>query len=241
MSEAALLNDQATLLPHGDRRRRFFALGLVLAVSFSTFTATSLHHASVGQPSLDPGQRNFRILVTLLTEAISLLLLWFVLSGQRRSWRDIGWAPKWRDIPEGLVLIVGTKIAAMAATQCFQLFYLSLTGHYLRPRSFHSALEGGISFFSILFVLLNPFFEELIVRAYTMSEVLGLGGSQATAVLVSIAIQMSYHTYQGLLAAVPLLVTFAISSIYFARTRRIAPVIILHLYLDALALIKHNF
>ena len=96
----------------------------------------------------------------------------------------------------------------------------------------------GISALSIAFVLINPFFEELIVRAYPMSEIMDLGGSRALAVLVSVALQVSYHLYQGAARSIAVAAIFTVFSIYFARTRRIVPVVIAHFCIDAYALVR---
>jgi len=61
------------------------------------------------------------------------------------------------------------------------------------------------------------------------------------AIVISVAIQMSYHLYQGLAHAIVLTVVFAIFSIYYAQTRRIAPVVLAHLFMDVLALIRGVF
>jgi membrane protease YdiL (CAAX protease family) len=99
----------------------------------------------------------------------------------------------------------------------------------------------GISSLSIAFICLNPFFEELIVGAYTMSEVMNLGGTRALAVVVSVVAQMSYHLYQGVASSLALTLLFTVFSIYYIRTRRIVPVILAHLCLDLLALFRGSF
>jgi hypothetical protein len=71
-----------------------------------------------------------------------------------------------------------------------------------------------------------------------MSEVLDLGGSGVMAVLISIAVQMSYHLYQGFVRGIALTVSFAVFSIYFWKARRIAPVVLAHFCLDAYALLR---
>jgi len=105
----------------------------------------------------------------------------------------------------------------------------------------HGVLGFGISGLSIAFVCLNPFFEELIVRGYLMSEILELGGGGVLAILTSIAVQMSYHLYQGLGNGIALTAGFAVYSIYFLKTRRIAPVVFAHFYADAYALVRGSF
>ena len=94
---------------------------------------------------------------------------------------------------------------------------------------------------SASFMCVNPFFEELIVRAYTMSEVIDLGGSRTLAVIISVAVQMSYHLYQGLASVLSLTFLFAVFSIHYVRTRRIVPVILAHLCLDLFSLFRGAF
>lgn len=49
------------------------------------------------------------------------------------------------------------------------------------------------SLWLLAFSLLNPFFEELIVRAFLISETVALSGSATIAVALSVAVQTSYH------------------------------------------------
>ena len=222
------------------RRRRLFAFGVVLSVSFLHFVVSSFYYLLRGAHQPDPSQLQFRLLGALVAESTSLLVLWYVLAEQRRTWNDIGWNPAGRDILRGAGLLIATVIAIYPPVFCFQLLYRLFAAHYLEARSMRGLLGFGVSALSIAFVLLNPFFEELIVRAYTMSEVVGLGGSRTLAVLVSVAIQMSYNLYQGLLNGVVLVVTFTVFSIYYAKARRIAPVILAHFCFDAYALLSRS-
>jgi len=242
MSETALLlndNDQQPAPMDGQiRRRRFLALGLVLSVSCAHFIAAAFYYLFEGTSQVQTNQQTIRLIGALIAEITSLLLLSFVLSGQSRNWKEIGWNPKWTDIFHGVGLILVAGAVARVATVCFQLSYRSGSGHYLQPRSVHGLLGGGISALALVLVLINPLFEEIIVRGYTMSEVIALGGSQTQAILVSVCIQMSYHVYQGLLRCVGLTATFVVFSIYFSKTRRIAPVVVAHFWSDASALIR---
>ncbi len=65
-------------------------------------------------------------------------------------------------------------------------------------------------------------------------------GSQApqTAHLMSVALQTSYHLYQGLAHAISLAGFFLVLSIYYSRCGRIFPVILAHLYFDVFVLLR---
>jgi membrane protease YdiL (CAAX protease family) len=165
-------------------------------------------------------------------------VLWFVLTEHKRTWREIGWQPRWMDVPHGIFLILASRGAAQLAMYIVQVSSLRYAGHYLQPRSTHGIAGAGISLFTIVFVCVNPLFEELIVRGYTMSEVTALGGSRNFAIFVSVLLQMSYHVYQGLLRAIGLTAVFLVFSIYFSRERRIIPIVIAHFWSDAWALIR---
>jgi len=60
-------------------------------------------------------------------------------------------------------------------------------------------------------------------------------------VVISVALQVSYHLYQGAARAIAVAATFTVFSIYFARTRRILPVVVAHFCIDAYALIRGVF
>jgi membrane protease YdiL (CAAX protease family) len=212
-----------------------------LFVSFGHFIFSSAYSLLGVTASADSGQHQARFLGSLISEAGSLAVLWYVLSGQGRSWKDIGWNFKWMDVPRAAFLVLTSRVARYLALIPFQIFYKFYFGHYLAQRSMHGVLGFGISGLSIAFVCLNPFFEELIVRGYLMSEILELGGGGVLAILTSIAVQMSYHLYQGLGNGIALTAGFAVYSIYFLKTRRIAPVVFAHFYADAYALVRGSF
>ena len=231
----------ASMVSPISRRRRLFALGVVLSVSILHFVFASFYYLLGGGVPLDAHQNAFRLGGALLAESTSLLVLWYVLSERGSGLRAIGWTPAWKDLPEGFGLLMVGYLVTIPPALIFQAAYLSYAGHYLHAKSLESMLGFGISVFSIAFVLLNPFFEELIVRAYTMSEIMDLGGSRLLAIVVSVSLQMSYHFYQGVLRSIAIAATLTVFSIYFARTRRIAPIILAHFCFDALALVRRTF
>jgi membrane protease YdiL (CAAX protease family) len=222
-------------------RRRVLALGMVLFVSFAHFIASSTFSLTGVAGPVDPRQRSARLVGALIAEVGSLAVLWYVLSAQGRGWKNVGWNPEWMDIPRAIGLVFGSNIAIYFTWMPFQIAYRSYSGHYLVPKSMHGYFGFGISALSIAFVCLNPFFEELIIRGYLMSEVFDLGGNGVLAVLISIALQASYHLYQGFANAILVTITFTVLSIYFWKTRRIAPVILAHFCLDAYALVRGSF
>jgi membrane protease YdiL (CAAX protease family) len=201
----------------------------------------SVYYLLGGTAPTVPMQQHYRPLGGLITQATSLTVLWYVMCRQGKTWKDIGWKLEFADVPRALGLLIAAIVLVYLPLIPIQYFCRAYSGHFLAPNSLHSIFGFGISFLSIAFICLNPFFEELIVRAYTMSEVMNLGGSRGLAVIVSVVAQMSYHLYQGLASAMVLTFLFTAFSIYYARTRRIVPVILAHLCLDLFSLLRGVF
>lgn len=227
--------------PSETPRRRWLGLGIVLLVSFGTFVASSAYYLS-GQAGPSRWQTSeARLVAGLITEATALAVLWYVLSGQQRGWRSIGWNLQWMDIFRAVGVLTVSMLVTYVVWIAVQLSLSAYSGHYLTPKSVRGMLGFGISAFTIVLVCLNPFFEELIVRGYLMSEIVDLTGNGALAVVASVAVQMSYHLYQGLANGVVLTAIFIVFSTYFLRSRRIAPLVLAHFFLDAYALIRTVF
>jgi membrane protease YdiL (CAAX protease family) len=169
----------------------------------------------------------------MLHETTSLALLWYVLLRRGQSWVDLGFGWEKHDIARSIVLQLGGWAAFTAVYHALYSSGLTAVGpgkasalveHYL--------FGGGIFGTTFLFQFLNPFFEELIVRAYVMTEIRFLTNSLPKAIMVSTLLQTSCHFYQGAPVAIAHGATFLLWSVYYAKTNRIGPVILAHLYAD---------
>jgi hypothetical protein len=127
-------------------------------------------------------QQDYRLVGGLITQVTSLTVLWYMMCRKGRRWKDIGWKLEFADIPRATGLLIAAVVIMYLPVIPVQYFYRAYSGHFLAPNSLHSIFGFGISFLSIAFICLNPSFEEPIVRAYTMSEVMSLGGSRELAV-----------------------------------------------------------
>src|SRR5262249_7646685 len=99
-----------------------------------------------------------------------------------------------------------------------------VVGHPLK------ALQG-IPSLGLLFpvsLLLSAAMEELIVRAFMITEVVELTGQVSLAVFSSVCFQALYHFYQGGAGGLVGAGGFLICSIYYVRYRRITPLILSH-------------
>jgi membrane protease YdiL (CAAX protease family) len=218
-----------------DRRTRGIELLLVCWVAFGgslLASGTSLFGGAPDRPVVsDLGWAAF-----VLQEGSALLLLWYVLGRRGKTIRDLGWSWAWKDVGWSVLLHLVTGAAyyfVYATIYSFRAVVSNpsastdLVGHQL--------FSGGSSFALLLALVVNPFFEELIVRAYVMTEVQLFTRSAVWAIIVSTLLQTGYHLYQGIPLAVAEGAGFLIFSIYYARTNRIAPIILAHLYADLTA------
>jgi len=217
-------------------RRRWFELFLVLFISCGTFLLHSLYLLIKG-PGVLPQVSEMRWLGGLLQEVSSLFLLGYVLARRSRRIRDLGLRWSFRDVGVGLLLAGVSFAAYVLGALVVQLIHHTIYGTFATGPT-------GATFFShpgpwaVPFALLNPFFEELIVRAYLMTEVADLTGSSALAVAASVLFQSSYHLYYGWAGATSMAFMFLALSLYYARSRRALPIIVAHAFFDIYALIR---
>lgn len=215
-----------------DRRMRLIELLLVCIIAFGAAILESFRFF-FGYSPATLGSGEFRWIYGILREASCLGLLWYVLRRSGRSFRDLGFAWAGSDIGWSFLLRIAASLAFYGVY--YSIFFAERI-HIISPTQNVNAayfLFGShVALTALLFQFINPFFEELIVRAYVMTEVKRLTNSVGKAIFVSTALQTSYHFYQGVPAALGHAAEFLIFSIYYAKTNRITPVILAHLYDD---------
>ena len=220
----------------GAKRQRWFELLLVLLVSFGGSFLNSVYLLRNG-PSAAPNMSNFRWAIGILHEITALILLGYVLSRRRLRFKDLGLDWSLRCVGASLkVFFVSYVIYGFGAAAVRGLQHAIQGSAAMGPTL--KDFFGHPSIAVLPFFLLNPFFEELIVRAYLMTEITGLTGSSALAVFVSVLVQFSYHLYYGWVGALSLCFPFVVFAIFYAHSRRALPVILAHEFFDILAFIR---
>jgi membrane protease YdiL (CAAX protease family) len=224
-------------LPAGESARRWFELCLVLAVAFggSLIHAIYLLKNGPGAVATLSGARWF---TGIGHEAAALLLLGYVLSRRGLKFSYLGFRWSFREFGTGF-LVAGVGLAAyMFGAILVHSTYLWLYGSWHAGPSptelFSHSHAAAIPF--ALFAFLNPFFEELIVRAYLMTEIAELTGSRRMAALLSVLVQGSYHLYYGWARAISISFLFLTFALYFARWRRAFPIVVAHAFFDISAI-----
>jgi len=230
--------------PHGGRRLRLLELLLVVWIAFSGSLLTSFYAGFLHpDASLSNGGLSLRTGIAILNQIGPLALLAYVLLRQGRGLRDIGFCLSWKAIPVSVALFGAASLASYPWGMLLGFCYHLVTGsrlhlHHANTEFLHGPDRGWSLPLLLIYVLINLFKEELIARAYVMSEVRFLTGHAWAAVAASVGLQVCYHFYQGVFAALSYVALFLVFALYYARTRLILPVILAHLYFDLFALTR---
>jgi membrane protease YdiL (CAAX protease family) len=180
------------------------------------------------------------LLHTLLIEALVGSMLWQILVLRGWTGAQLGLS---RVLPWGQEILT-TSLVALGLALASYLIYATLlfAAASVRPGLFDLALQyapraaPGLPITTVLAAaLINPVFEEVFVCGYVVSslrERLGV----AAAVNISAGIRVAYHLYQGPMAVLAIVPYALIAALWFARTKRLAPLIVAHALMDFIAL-----
>jgi membrane protease YdiL (CAAX protease family) len=215
------------------RRERWidllFVLGIALWQPIFTSTVLALH-----MPEPASGNTNLRVVHGLLFEAAGLATLAYVLWKRRAGIVALTRSPKWSDFPIGAALCILTLMVSGVAAVMMQYASLVASGHPPFRPDVPRMMGMQPSAAWLIYLLVNPWAEELVVRGFLMTEVTALAGV-GTAVIVSTLVQVAYHLYQGWFNATGIAVVFLGFSLYYASTRRLLPVVVAHTLMDLMS------
>ncbi|HKF47932.1 MAG TPA: CPBP family intramembrane glutamic endopeptidase [Terracidiphilus sp.] len=209
-----------------EKTLRWFELGLVLLIAFGSKILQSISILVTGSTGSDGGP-GYGWIYSAIEEAGCLLLLGYILYRRKMRFRDLGLRWSGRDVFRGLLVTAVAGFAYLASNYLLQLLHHAAV-HVSTGGATARQVFGHVPMMAIPLIILNPFFEDLIVRAYLMTEIKELTGSWALAAAASMAVQISYHLYYGWVGALALGGQFLVFSIYYARTKRATPIIVAH-------------
>lgn len=133
---------------------------------------------------------DLQFISSIIWEIVSLGVLYLVLKTQGRDYKEIGFEFRKSDVLHVILLFFGIYIIYIIA--------LAISPNFGQASKNIDFLKTNVSIFYLLFIIINPFFEELIVRAYAITEAKYLLKNEEISVLISTVIQTSYHLYQGI-------------------------------------------
>lgn len=167
-------------------------------------------------------------LMTLGIEAVFALILvpWLWWRGWRPGMLGAPSGPL--DVPRGIVLWFLAYLALGVVFGLVSLFQKELV---------EPAVKVHLSDLVIVAVsILNALFEELLWLAYGVTALARRIGLRR-ACIASIVLRTAVHVYEGPLAVLGVLPIGIVFTVYFARTRRVWPVIVAHALQDAFAFV----
>ena len=217
----------------GAVRRRgavYFELLVTFGLFALPFLLNSVHGFLTGTPS---SRHPLTIVAFVVQELLLIGLFFYVLRAHGERFTDLARLPERRDVRRTLLLGLVVHVAYVAgglALWRWTSLVDPVAETALRARFASAPLVP-------LFVLLlvNPFCEELWMRVFLQTRLELLGWPVWTIVAASAGVQAGYHLYQGVGRTLLYVVVFGLFAAYFQRTRRVAPIIALHLLTDVMA------
>jgi hypothetical protein len=222
--------------PTGGKRQRWFELCLVLFLSFGGSLYNGIYYFS-HSPVAVPLMGTARALFAAAQSAATIILVGYVLARTGRKFRDIGLRWSFRDVGVGIVVLILGVVALLAVYRTSFAIHFAIYGtapvHHRGSEFF-----GHFRLAMLPYFLIGPVHEELIVRAYLMTEIRELTGSTVLAGLASLVLQFSYHLYYGWWGALSVTGMFLVYTLYFARWRRALPILVAHELYDIFAIFR---
>jgi membrane protease YdiL (CAAX protease family) len=221
----------------GSRSLRWLELLLVLTVAIAQPLYSAIILLIRG-PNPSPSISGLGYMFGTVRALTALLLLWYVLKRSGRRFADIGFEWSIQEVAIGiLVALAGAAFIFCGTGLIYAIEYAIYHSYMAMPAARNFFPKPSWS--SLPYHIVNPFFEELIVRAYLMTEIRALTGSIALAVLISVVVQTSYHLYYGWLGAASIAFIFLAYSLYYARWRRALPTVVAHGLVNLQALLRY--
>ena len=160
----------------------------------------------------------------LITVLVLLAFLWIR-----------GWTPERLGLavgPRGAIAGLALALTAYIAAACI----LAAAAH-VWPDTYAVAVKTMPHQFAltlptiIVTSSMNGAFEELFLCGFLISTQ-GSDRQRAILAVLSMILRLSYHTYQGPVGFLSILVLGSLQTLYFVRTRRLWPVIVSHIAID---------
>lgn len=208
------------------RRSRWFEVSLLMFLAFSSSLIRAITYFRAGSPA-QTQVSNVRWMDGGFHQIGILLLLGYILWRSGRTFRDIGFRWSLKDAAIGLPLCAVAYFFYFVGTSAINVGYYAFTGHYPAHIGARQVF-GHMPLLALPYSVLNPFFEELVVRAYLMTEIRELTGSATLAAAVSLVLQTSYHIYYGWVGMLSVSFLFISFTGFFMIWRRALPLVVAH-------------
>ena len=213
------------------RKERLIDLLLLLAISsfLSMITAvySFISKANIIQYT------NIDFAVRIYYSLLSIGVFFYILKKQNRNISEFGISFKVKDILHSILLIIAIFVSYVIVGLLLRIFL----GNINTSSSNFNLIKVN-SIWIILYILIKPWVEELILKGFLITEIEFLTKNIYIAVFTSVFIQSVANIFQGGISVLYLASILLILSIYFAKTRRIAPVILAHYLFEFIPMIS---
>ena len=159
---------------------------------------------------------------------LPLCVLGYVLHVSGNSFGCIGFVWNAGNAALALPLFMVGNLVTTALSPAFYWVGMSFLSSDWSPPELASLNASLWSWFQLPSMFTNGFHEEILVRAYLMTILATFTKRVWIPVVLSVAIQSSYHVYQGIPAALSHVPLFTLYALFFLRTRSILPVALAH-------------
>ena len=213
------------------RRAATLELVVVFGLTVGVSWISNITSALGGHPPAETAFSTLHLVSLLIYEAIvaALLVPWLA----RRGWsvRDAG-APEPFDVVRGIAVWFYCEIVVIFVWWSFAIVQPSAAQALATA---HPFAGGATQTWVILASVLNPIFEEFLWLGYGIGALESRVGLR-TACVVSVTLRVSVHAYQGPLAILSILPVGLVLTLSYASSRRLWPVIVAHVVMDAIGL-----
>jgi membrane protease YdiL (CAAX protease family) len=192
---------------------------VVTVVGFSYFVASSL-------VILLSGVRQFELTTSRLLRgaAVEVLILGAVaVFLHARGWRPdrLGLRFSWGAVAAGVPLFIIYLLLYWVTATLLLLAVPAVRTVWVFRTTLHAPYA-----LLLLFLIVNSFFEELMVTAYVVEALTSKG--PALAITASTLLRLGYHLYQGPLAALSIIPLGLLFATLYWRGRNVWPLIVAH-------------
>ena len=153
-------------------------------------------------------------------EVISFSIIVFILFRRNYKFNDFDFEFSFKLLGVAIILFLIVKYTYGSIFLILKHFIKADSMNYLKFK--YSA--GTVSVISVL--VINSFYEEFLLNGY-LFKILANYKSKFI-ILLSVGLRMSYHTYQGWIGLVSVLVIGIVFSLYYLKYAKLWPIIIAH-------------
>jgi len=206
-----------------------FAIPAALNAVYA-YVASELHYGTVGIGWLFASRA--------AQELLLIGLFFYVLRANGERLADFTKPARWGDVPRTVGLLLASWLPYVLVMAALWL-WTPLLDRIPRPHNVE-LFRSRLSVPYLALLLVNPFCEELWMRAFLQTRLGQLGWRAPLIVLTSASAQAGYHLYQGIAFVAAYAVVFAVLAVYYQRARRVWPVVGVHLIADLSAGIAYS-